>query len=315
MTRALVIPVRNDAAALATLLQQALGLGLFDQIVVVDDGSDIPVSAPEQVQIIRHVTSLGAGAARNAGLDAVSCDHVIFFDSDDLFAADFGALCADLQREQVPFDFCLFRHNDSRMAARGRWGQMPLDNALWRQANAANGAHGALWTARDTAALAQTANYPWNKIYRTQFLRDHGLRFSHDRVHNDITLHWLGFAAAERVLASDRICAHHVVTTCGARLTNETGRARLGVFAPLRVAAVGLRDHVVLWPAFLRFAAGLLDWVRDVLHVSLQNDLDQATGQFWRAHLDSDTLDTLNRTDPVLALRLVLQMAGGRVPC
>jgi glycosyltransferase involved in cell wall biosynthesis len=312
MTLALVIPVYNDANGLHALLKQVARSGVFDQIVVVDDGSDQVVSVPESIQLIRHEISRGAGVARNSGLDQVQCDHVIFFDSDDLFTADFVALCHEL-RAAEQFDFCIFRHNDSRISGAGRWGQLALDNALWRQANTQ--AHGTLWAVNETDALVRTANYPWNKVYRTQFLRDHGLRFSHDIVHNDITMHWLGFAAAQRILASDRICAHHVVQSGGSRLTNEAGRSRLGVFRPLEIVVQGVCNDAKLWQAFLKFTASLLDWVRDTMDPVLHPELDQATGAFWRTHLDKQTLDCVIKDDPVLALRLVLQMAGGRVPC
>ena len=313
MTLALVIPVHNDAPALDRLLAQAERLGLFDQVIVVDDGSDQPVVTRRPgVEIHRLPASRGAGVARNLGLAQVRCDHMMFFDSDDSLTDELPALWRDLQTQA--FDFCLFRHNDSRVSGLGGRGQMPLDNALWRAA----GGHGALFGVEDTAraALVQTANYPWNKIYRTAFMRAADLRCSQTRLHNDILLHWQSFACADTILASDRIAAHHEIRPGGARLTNEASTRRLQVFTPLRETDAVLRaGDDRLRPAFLRFTAGLLDWVRSILDPALWPDLDRETGAFWRAVLDGDVFDRISRDDPVLALRLSLQMAGGRVPC
>jgi hypothetical protein len=312
MTLALVIPVRNDHDGLRALIAQAQGFDIFTQIIIVDDGSEQPVVVPPGIHLIRHAQSQGAGVARNTGLASVTCDHVIFFDSDDLFTREFVYLWADLETTAA-FDFCLFRYNDSRISALGNWGQMPQDNALWRKA----AGHGALWDVAKTAqaALVQTSNYPWNKVYRTSFLNDNDLQFSHHIVHNDISIHWQSFALADKVLASDRIGAHHVVHPTGQRLTNEAGRDRLDVFKPLEMAAKAVANDHLLKQAFLQFTANLLDWVREVLSPDLHADLDAKTGSFWGRYFDEESFKVAVRNDPILAMRLILQMAGGRAKC
>lgn len=313
MTLALIIPVRNDQAQLSRLLKQARAFGMFDQIVVVDDGSDVPVSCPAGVTLLRQDTPRGAGAARNHGLGAVQTTHLIFFDSDDLFTADMPLLWQDLR--QRDFDVCLFRHNDSRVSGLGGWGQMPLDNALWRQADVSGALFEVAGDARNL--LAQTANYPWNKVYRTAFVREAGLRCSETMVHNDIALHWHSLAKADRILGSNRVAAHHHVNAGSDRLTNTDGRSRLVLFDVLQEAAepLGRAPDDGLWHAFLTFTTGLLDWVRSVLRPELHAELDSRAGTFWRALVDPDTYAALCTRDPLLALRLALQMAGGRVPC
>ncbi|WP_269929125.1 glycosyltransferase family 2 protein [Kocuria massiliensis] len=54
-------------------------------IVVVDDGSDIPVTVPEHVHLIRHDESQGIAATKNAGIAALmkaGCEHLFLFDDD-----------------------------------------------------------------------------------------------------------------------------------------------------------------------------------------------------------------------------------------
>ena len=284
---ALVIPVRDDAARLDRLLAQARASRLFAQIVVVDDGSTPPVPPAPDLTLIRHVTPQGGGVARNAGLAAVTCDYLMCFDSDDLLTAELPLLVADLAEDaarQGGFAFCLFRHADSRVMAEPRWGQPDWDDALWA---AAGHGIGALMVARPTALplLAQTANYPWNKIIRTAFLRDHAIACAETQVHNDLPFHWLAFIAADRtgarVLTSDRICAWHDVHPHGGRLTNRRGAERLQVFRALEPVAQAARDPH--WQAALgRFVTGLADWIGTVIDPGLRPDFATALAD-WRA--------------------------------
>ena len=304
MTFALVIPVWNDAAGLARLLESARKMGCFDQFIVVDDGSDTPVTVPNSVQLLRHDTPRGGGVARNTGLDAVTTSHVLFFDADDLLTEECPYLLADLAGEKAAFDFCLFRHADSRITADGDWGQMPWDEGFWQTAQLG-------WASLQEApattwhTLAQTANYPWNKVYRTAFLRDHGIGCAATAVHQDIPLHWLGFFAAARILVSGRVVAWHHVSATGDRLTNRSGAERLQVFAALTPVAQAATPEWLL--VLARFVPGLVDWGADRIDPALLPDLRRAERVWLRTHI-SPVLDTILTLDPDLAADLHTRM-------
>jgi mycofactocin system glycosyltransferase len=78
-----VVPVRDRPAALDRLLGALRAdPGTADlPVVVVDDGSADPVTAPG-VRVLRHDAARGPAAARNAGLRAASTPFVAFLDSD-----------------------------------------------------------------------------------------------------------------------------------------------------------------------------------------------------------------------------------------
>lgn len=79
-----VIPVRDNAFGLYRLVMSLCAM----RVIVVDDGSQVPVSAADfhaarcDVEVVRHDRSKGPAAARNTGLAMCTTDFVAFLDSD-----------------------------------------------------------------------------------------------------------------------------------------------------------------------------------------------------------------------------------------
>lgn len=324
MNLTLVIPVHNDQANLDRLLIQAGEMGIFSQVILVDDASEPAITSPETlpcgqshtrshpcpVQLIRHDTLRGAGAARNRAIPEIQTSHVIFFDSDDLFTPDFVPLWHDLQDH--PFDFCLFRYHDSERGYFGGWGQVPLDEACWRLAGIDTSISAPrLVSGNNIWSLAEASNFPWNKIYNTAFVHAHSLRCTEIPVHNDIELHWRSFLLAERILVSPRIAALHMVHPQGNRLTNRKREERLQVFSALTrvagcVSAPDRTRRATL--AFLRFTSSLLQWIDRGIDAELRCEFRRRTHAFLSAFVSPELYADLIRSDPVLALQVALQM-------
>ncbi|SDU83564.1 Glycosyl transferase family 2 [Gordonia westfalica] len=74
-----VVPVKDNQAGVDRLLDALDGL----TVVVVDDGSDVPIVADRPgAKVIRFDDNRGPAAARNAGAAAATTDFVAFLDSD-----------------------------------------------------------------------------------------------------------------------------------------------------------------------------------------------------------------------------------------
>lgn len=316
MRLTVAIPARNDAPGLLRLLDRLGRLGCAAHVVVVDDGSDRPLEAAalaraaalpgDALTLLRHETPRGPGTARNLALAHVPTDHLLYLDADDLPTAELPPLLADLKGET--FDVCLFKHHDTRAEQELAWGQMPWDEAHWQAAGLALGALREA-TSEATAHLSRTANYPWNKIYRTAFLRERGIGCSEIMVHEDVELHWRSFLHARRILTSDRVAVIHHVAPGGGRLTNRTGPERLEVFAPLaRIAAelaAGPPDRQArLAPPFFAFTAGLLDWIEANLDPAHHARFHAAARDWINAHLPEGMADRIAAEDPPLSTRL-----------
>ncbi len=313
---ALVIPVWNDAEGLARLLAQISRISAISQVVVVDDASERPAD-PEtmgwsaerlgaDLVFARNAQQRGAGYARNRGLAKVTANRVLFFDSDDRFTPEFPHLMAELPREG--FDFCLFAHADSRVAGAGGWGPLPGDERLWERA----GILGALNEMPDAARpeLIQLSAYPWNKVYRTGFLRETGTRCTEIMVHNDIELHWLSFLRAERILVSDRVAAVHVVDQHGSRLTNRSGAERLEMFRALepvaRAVAQAGPDYTL---PFARFAMALFHWAGAQIAPELRPAFATRIRAFLAEALTPEAFARIADVDPDLARRINARLA------
>jgi glycosyltransferase involved in cell wall biosynthesis len=80
-----VIPARNEAAGLRTILPKIAGLLGDAEIIVVDDGStddSAAVCAEFKVRNVRHRYPIGNGAAVKSGARAATGDVLVFMDAD-----------------------------------------------------------------------------------------------------------------------------------------------------------------------------------------------------------------------------------------
>jgi len=330
MTLSLVIPVWNDPEHLLELLDQAVNLRLFSQIIIADDASDPPCDPAQlgfdsngfdgELLYLRSDRQRGAGHARNIGLDAVSGSHVLFFDADDRLLPGLALLLQDLQGHS--FDFCLFKHADSRQQAEGLERPLPLDAQIWQQAGIQPGGQ-----AGDAGTLHQLSTaqaeqlclisaYPWNKIYRTTFLRDQGIRCTEIPVHNDAALHWLSFIKAQTILASNRLGCTHVVEKGGSRLTNRRQRDRLQVFQALEQICDALESSPgggrFIVP-YLGFCDRLFTWIlNQALDPGLRPQFQHRACAHLLARLRPEYVTLFAQADPAAAARLNAILAGGR---
>ncbi|MEU0615493.1 glycosyltransferase family 2 protein [Streptomyces albogriseolus] len=205
-----VVIGHDDIGHVADAVRSALGQGTaVREVVAVDDCStdgsaellDRLAAAEPRLRVIRlPVNSGGCGTPRNTGLDAVTGPYVMFLDSDDVLppgAVDALLAAARETDAQVTGGLCVRRELPS-----GR--EVPWEPALYAA----------------PAVLARPADRPRlvrdtlsvNKLYATDFLRAHGIRFPDGRFpYEDIVFTARVWAAAPRVaLVPDRVYVWHV---------------------------------------------------------------------------------------------------------
>lgn len=107
-----IIPTYGRAKLLASLLDTYLAQDNVARVIIVDDGSAVPVSdfvtESRRVSLVRHPRSLGLPAARNTGLAMADTEFVVFGEDDAYFEAGYVAkLLAYLQER--PMDLAVGR--------------------------------------------------------------------------------------------------------------------------------------------------------------------------------------------------------------
>ncbi|WP_432028561.1 glycosyltransferase family 2 protein [Streptomyces sp. 1222.5] len=207
---AVVVIGYNDRAHVGDAVRSALDQGsAVAEVIAVDDRSTdgsaellgrLAAGEPRLRVVRREVNSGGCGSPRNTGIDAVTAPYVMFLDSDDVLPPGaVGALlaAAAAAKAEVASGLCVRRELPS-----GR--EQP-----WQPS---------LYTA--PAVLARPSQRPRlvhdtlcvNKLYRTDFLRGHGIRFPEGRfLYEDFVFTARVLAAGPRVaLVPDPVYVWHV---------------------------------------------------------------------------------------------------------
>lgn len=173
-----VIPIHNSENTLKRCLQSVLAQNLSQiEIICVDDGSvDHSLLIAQNFAqtdpriIVLSQSNQGAACARNVGIQQARGEYVFFLDSDDTMLPDACEKLAGLIGKHS-FDVCmfLFRYLNEQDSETLDYPCFPVQTG--RERTYLTNVH------QDPSLLLRTSVVPWNKIYRTEFLRKHELFF------------------------------------------------------------------------------------------------------------------------------------------
>ncbi|MFI8889420.1 glycosyltransferase [Streptomyces paradoxus] len=212
---AVVVIGYDDAAHVTDAVRSALAQGpVVREVVAVDDCSTdgsaglldrLAVSEPRLKVIRRRANSGGCGTPRNTGLDAVTSPYVMFLDSDDVLppgAAGTLLAAAEGAHAEVAGGLCVRRELPSGREVPWQARLYALHAVVPHPARRPRLVH-------DTLCV--------NKLYRTGFLRAHGIRFPEGRFpYEDVVFTARVLAAAPRIaLVPDRVYVWHVRRSAG----------------------------------------------------------------------------------------------------
>ncbi len=117
----IILPAKNEAAALADLLPRLKAAQPGAEVIVVDDGSTddtVALCARNSVQVVRQPYSMGNGAAIKRGARAAKGDILVFMDADGQH--DPQLIARLLARLDEGFDMVVGARNWSGQAGVGR---------------------------------------------------------------------------------------------------------------------------------------------------------------------------------------------------
>ncbi|EST26006.1 glycosyltransferase family 2 protein [Streptomyces roseochromogenus] len=200
----------NDRAHVGDAVRSALAQGpAVAEVIAVDDCSTdgsaelldrLAADEPRLRVVRREVNSGGCGSPRNTGIDALTTPYVMFLDSDDVLppgAVDTLLAAATGAHAEVASGLCVRRELPS-----GR--EQPWQEPLYTAHTVLAGPSQRPRLVHDTLCV--------NKLYRTDFLREHGIRFPDGRfLYEDIVFTARVLAAGPRMaLIPDRVYLWHV---------------------------------------------------------------------------------------------------------
>lgn len=269
-----VMPVYNAQAYIRQSIDSLLGSNdLQFELICVDDGSTDGTLAilceyedrDPRVRIVEQQNA-GAGAARNAGLRLARGEYLSFLDADDLFEPGLLGRAYARAREQDA-DIVVYRcdeyHEDGCFFASTTWtiedGMLPAKRPFAGREVPAN-------------LFKAFVGWPWDKLFRTDFVRGLGLEFQEQRTTNDMLFVYSALAIAERITTLDEVLVHRRMHEGSLSATRERS------WTCFHDALCALRRQLVDWGVFEEREQ---DFVNYCLNYSLWN-LNTLSGQAYR---------------------------------
>lgn len=258
-----VIPVYNIVLHLRQCLDSICSQTLEDlEIICVDDGStdgslDILREYEKKDSRFRVLTqaNAGPGAARNNGLTYATGEYLIFLDSDDWFEPDFLSSMTDRARScGADVTVCRSVSFDS---ASGQ--ELPSEWMLNTDC-----------IPDDTFAPEECAGHilqfahgwPWDKLYRRDFVLKHGFQFPSLRNSQDLVFVFPSLLRAEKITVVEQTLIHHRFN----RKTSVSNTRIEHLHAPYEAVCMlkSYMDEHGLWEtyenSYLNWVAGFLIW-------------------------------------------------------
>lgn len=210
-----VVPIYNSEEHLAECLDSLLAQTHSNiELICVDDGSqdhslsilnDYAARDP-RVRVLSQENA-GPGIARNRGMDEATGDYLYFFDSDDFCDRTLiEAAVAKLLETDADLVSFPFMEYDNRVGA--------SCEATWAATPRALSQNDVMtWRDNPDRAFQAFHNFPWNKIAKTQFIRENNIRFQEIYLTEDLMYAIPAVVRARRMTFVDGHYVHHRIGT------------------------------------------------------------------------------------------------------
>ncbi|CAI1662524.1 Poly-beta-1,6-N-acetyl-D-glucosamine synthase [Serratia fonticola] len=276
-----IIPVYNAQNSIVSTLDSILGaIESSNEIIIVDDCSNDSttevienyLALRKNIKLIRQKVNQGPGIARDVGLAAAKGEYTIFFDGDDFMLPNIvDNAIAKLDKEKL--DVAVSRYNILFGKSKESIGMWAGDERLFEKAREN---HGAIVSLQSFPEFLTLTNYPWNKICRTDYLRDNDVKFGSLRLHEDILPHWKILMNAERIIILDNAICNYILCPNGNNVTNNKSQLRMqcvDAISELYDYIKSSKKYDIYTVSFFSFSVNLIDWAKENIVIDFKSTL------------------------------------------
>ena len=219
-----VIPVYNAYDYLRPAIDSVIDQSLREiEIICVDDGSSDGSAKllreyayiDRRIRVVEHGMNAGVSTARNKGIIRASGEYIIFLDADDFYEPNLlETLYERAKEDNLDIAIASFDYYNNKRS---------------RFLHATEEPHSSIYAGGAVVSHSEypdyifesTSGYVWNKLFRTEFIKDKGLMFPAElSVFEDTCFVYCALALAERVGREEEIMVHH-------RIYSDQSRAKL----------------------------------------------------------------------------------------
>lgn len=211
----IIIPVFNSEFYLKQCIDSVICQTIKNiEIICVDDGStdkslvilEEYASKDRRIKVIQQ-SNLGAGAARNRGLTLAQGKYLVFIDSDDFFDLYLLEKVSKILKDDDS-DVLVFsanRYDDKTKLVTPMPWSLDLKKCPDKRCFAPKEIKNYLFNAFQ--------NWPWNKIYKKEFIIKENLSFQEIKRTNDMAFVCLALACANKISVYNEYLVYYRVNT------------------------------------------------------------------------------------------------------
>lgn len=207
MKFSVVVPIYGVEKYLEECINSVLSQTYTDfELILVDDKSpdncpaicDAYAEKDSRIKVIHKPENEGVGFARNTGLSVASGDYVLFVDSDDSIKENLLEECLDYLEDDM--DILAFgadfRYEDENGAVTRTERTVPECFCAKTPGESAE-----MFAILNRSRIFQ---YPWNKVFKREFLIDTGVQFEKTKLIEDFLFNIAVFPKAKYIKSIDK---------------------------------------------------------------------------------------------------------------